>query len=179
MATNAPLLGKEKKGHSKASIFYGADEYLEELKKKYAHDHEIAALKNALPGEGDPNAAGVAASQDKMLKVEKDSANRSLKTNRLFPTANKPDPMPQNLAFLFTKITPEQAWLFLSLCFILILCGLSDDLHVERVDGDFHNPSPDDHRVLCRFGLLPRALVDVHSSLWRAFLLHCHPADLH
>ena len=33
---------------------------------------------------------------------------RSLKTNRLFPTANKPDPMPQNLAFLFTKITPEQ-----------------------------------------------------------------------
>ena len=34
MATNAPLLGKEKKGHSKASIFYGADEYLEELKKK-------------------------------------------------------------------------------------------------------------------------------------------------
>ena len=32
MATNAPLLGKEKKGHSKASIFYGADEYLEELR---------------------------------------------------------------------------------------------------------------------------------------------------
>ena len=36
----------------------------QELKKKYAHDHEIAALKNLLPGEGDPNAAGVAASQD-------------------------------------------------------------------------------------------------------------------
>ena len=31
---------------------------------RYEHDHEIAALKNALPGEGDPNAAGVAASQD-------------------------------------------------------------------------------------------------------------------
>lgn len=45
--------------------------------------------------------------QDKMLKVEKNNENRSLKTNRLFPTANKPDPMPQNLAFLFTKITPE------------------------------------------------------------------------
>eukprot|EP00438_Fugacium_kawagutii_P036628 Skav217838 [mRNA] locus=scaffold889:592197:593833:+ [translate_table: standard] len=110
MATSAPLLGAEKKkgGHSKASIFYGADEYLEELKRKYAHDHEIAALKNLLPGEADPNAAGVAASQDKMLKVEKNNENRSLKTNRLFPTANKPDPMPQNLAFLFTKITPEQ-----------------------------------------------------------------------
>ena len=31
MATSAPLLGKA--AHSKASIFYGADEYLEELKK--------------------------------------------------------------------------------------------------------------------------------------------------
>ena len=32
MATSAPLLGKEgKAAHSKASIFYGADEYLEEL----------------------------------------------------------------------------------------------------------------------------------------------------
>ena len=108
MATNAPLLGNQgKKGHSKASIFYGADEYLSELRKKYAHDHEIAAMKNLLPGEADPNAAGVAQSQDKMLTVQKNDANRSLKTNRLFPTANKPDPMPQNLAFLFTKITPE------------------------------------------------------------------------
>ncbi|CAE7244169.1 AMT1-1 [Symbiodinium pilosum] len=43
-----------------------------------------------------------------MLAVEKNNENRSLKTNRLFPTPNKPDPMPQNLAFLFTKITPEQ-----------------------------------------------------------------------
>ncbi|OLQ10423.1 Copia protein [Symbiodinium microadriaticum] len=109
MATSAPLLGKEgkKAAHSKASIFYGADEYLEELKKKYEHDHEIAALKNALPGEGDPNAAGVAQSSDKMLSVQKNNENRSLKTNRLFPTPNKPDPMPQNLAFLFTKITPD------------------------------------------------------------------------
>ena len=32
MATKAPLLGAEKKGgHSKASIFYGADEYLEDF----------------------------------------------------------------------------------------------------------------------------------------------------
>ena len=73
MATRAPLLAKEGKAqaHSKASIFYGADEYLEELKRKYAHDHEIAALKNALPGEGDPNAAGVAQSSDKMLSVQR------------------------------------------------------------------------------------------------------------
>eukprot|EP00439_Symbiodinium_sp_Y106_P044350 s731_g5.t1 len=57
--------------------------------------------------EGDPNAAGVAQSSDKMLSVQKNNENRSLKTNRLFPTPNKPDPMPQNLAFLFTKITPD------------------------------------------------------------------------
>ena len=38
MASKAPLLEGKKGGHSKASIFYGADEYLEELKKKYAHD---------------------------------------------------------------------------------------------------------------------------------------------
>ena len=64
--------------HSKASIFYGADEYLEacpspliilevsllrhihprgqELQKKYAHDSEIATMKDILPDEGDPNA---------------------------------------------------------------------------------------------------------------------------
>jgi hypothetical protein len=40
--------------------------------------------------------------------VEKNDQNRSLKTGRLFPIPNKPDPMPPNLAFLFTKITPEQ-----------------------------------------------------------------------
>jgi len=122
MASSAPLLDTAKKtGHSKASIFYGADEYLEELKKKYEHDHEIAALKTVLPGDGDANAAAVDESNDKMLKVEKDNENRSLKTNRLFPTANKPDPMPQDLAFLFTKITPEQImymWNVLTLIFV-------------------------------------------------------------
>ncbi|CAE7653831.1 unnamed protein product [Symbiodinium necroappetens] len=123
------LLGSEvkaegKAAHSKASIFYGADEYLEELKKKYEHDHEIAALKNALPGEGDPNAAGVAQSSDKMLSVQKNNENRSLKTNRLFPTPNKPDPMPQNLAFLFTKITPEQ------MIYMPALSYLGNVLHV-------------------------------------------------
>ena len=79
----------------------------QELRQKFLHDHEIAALKNALPGEADPNAKPVGESKDKMLSVQKNDENRSLKTNRLFPTPNKPDPMPQNLAFLFTKITPE------------------------------------------------------------------------
>ncbi|CAE7233791.1 unnamed protein product, partial [Symbiodinium pilosum] len=74
-------------GHSKASIFHGADEYLEVLKRKYEaelrseNDHEIAALKNALPGEGD--AVGAAPSNDKMLSVQKNNENRSPKTNAL------------------------------------------------------------------------------------------------
>ena len=37
--------------------------FVKELKRKYARDHEIAAMKNLLPGEADPNAAGVAQSQ--------------------------------------------------------------------------------------------------------------------
>ncbi|CAE7826555.1 GIP, partial [Symbiodinium sp. CCMP2456] len=52
----------------------------------------------------------------------------SLKTNRLFPTPNKPDPMPHNLAFLFTKITPEQmmymwnvlTFIFLTQCTMIV-----------------------------------------------------------
>mmetsp|Transcript_59862 Transcript_59862/g.96920 ORF Transcript_59862/g.96920 Transcript_59862/m.96920 type:complete len:457 (+) Transcript_59862:162-1532(+) len=127
MATNAPLLPKpanadnRRPGHSKASIFYGADEYLEELKKKYEHDHEIAAMKGILPDEGDPNAAHVPKSTDKMMQVAKNTENRSHLTNRLFPTPNKPDPMPADLAFLFTKITPEQMiymWNVLTLIFV-------------------------------------------------------------
>lgn len=121
MATVAPLLG-EKKGHSKASIFYGADEYLEELKRKYERDHEIAALKMAQPDEGDPHAPSMAKSKEKILSVEKNDQNRSLKTGRLFPIPNKPDPMPPNLAFLFTKITPEQMvymWNVLTAIFVL------------------------------------------------------------
>ena len=33
-----------------------------------------------------------AESKDKMLKIDKNSANRSHKTGRLFPTPNKPEP---------------------------------------------------------------------------------------
>eukprot|EP00933_Yihiella_yeosuensis_P025025 TRINITY_DN193_c0_g1_i3.p1 TRINITY_DN193_c0_g1~~TRINITY_DN193_c0_g1_i3.p1 ORF type:complete len:455 (+),score=114.73 TRINITY_DN193_c0_g1_i3:123-1487(+) len=128
MATSAPLLPKpatagaaRKSGFSRASIFYGADEYIEELKKKYERDSEIATMKGILPDEGDPNAGKQAESKDKMLRVEKNAENRSHKTGRLFPTPNKPDPMPQHLAFLFTKITPEQMmymWRILTLIFV-------------------------------------------------------------
>mmetsp|Transcript_77765 Transcript_77765/g.186582 ORF Transcript_77765/g.186582 Transcript_77765/m.186582 type:complete len:206 (+) Transcript_77765:43-660(+) len=117
-----PLLGKKGLGHSKLSIYYGADEYMAELQKKYELDHEIATLKSAQPDEGDPHAANAKPSTDKLLIVEKNDQNRSLKTGRLFPTPNKPDPMPLELAFLFTKITPEQMiymWNVLTFIFCL------------------------------------------------------------
>ncbi|CAK0868873.1 unnamed protein product [Prorocentrum cordatum] len=106
---------------AKLSVLYGADQYLEELKKKYEIDHEIASLKAIMPDEGDPNAGKANESKDKMLQIEKDDSNRSKKTGRLFPTPNKPDPMPPELAFLFTKITPEQMmymWNILTLIFV-------------------------------------------------------------
>eukprot|EP00928_Gymnodinium_smaydae_P055388 TRINITY_DN3894_c0_g1_i1.p2 TRINITY_DN3894_c0_g1~~TRINITY_DN3894_c0_g1_i1.p2 ORF type:complete len:125 (+),score=23.55 TRINITY_DN3894_c0_g1_i1:57-431(+) len=106
-----PLLPKaqsRKGGHTRASIFYGADEYLEDLKKRYEHDHEIASMKNLAPDEGDPNAQGAQKSQDKMMTIQNDDKNRSKKTGRLFPTANKPEPMPPAWAFLFTRITSAQ-----------------------------------------------------------------------
>eukprot|EP00439_Symbiodinium_sp_Y106_P063169 s2034_g9.t1 len=81
-----PLLGKKGLGHSKLSIYYGADEYLAELQKKYELDHEIATLKSAQPDEGDPHVANAKPSNDKLLTVEKNDQNRSLKTGRLFPT---------------------------------------------------------------------------------------------
>jgi hypothetical protein len=125
MASNEPLLQKPAASkRAKLSVLYGADEYLEELKKKYEVDHEIAALKAIMPDQGDPNVpnAGKAPEgEGKMLKIEKDDANRSKKTGRLFPTPNKPDPMPPELAFLFTKITPEQMmymWNILTLIFV-------------------------------------------------------------
>mmetsp|Transcript_49283 Transcript_49283/g.90906 ORF Transcript_49283/g.90906 Transcript_49283/m.90906 type:complete len:463 (+) Transcript_49283:83-1471(+) len=126
MALQEPLQGYQKlssgaaSGRGRVSIFYGADEYLDELRKKFENDPEIAAMKGILPDEGDPNAAKVQ-SNSKMLTVQKNNENRSHTTGRLFPTPNKPDPMPPELAFLFTKITPEQMmymWNILTLCFI-------------------------------------------------------------
>merc|ERR1711988_281902 len=95
----------------------------EVLKAKFECDHEIASMNGLLPGGGDPNAKGAdvkGEKKDKMLSVQKNSENRSHKTGRLFPTPNKPDPMPNELAFLFTKITAEQMmymWNILTLIF--------------------------------------------------------------
>merc|ERR1711920_146140 len=103
-------MGKKGKSmaHTKASIFYGADEYIDELKKKFEMDHEIGSLKALMPDGADPNQGAAKQSKDKTLQIEKNDENRSKKTGRLFPTPKKPDPMPADLAFLFTRITPEQ-----------------------------------------------------------------------
>ena len=85
-----------KRSHSGIRVAYGVT-FSSGLvpRKKYEKDHEIAALKMAQPDEGDPHAPAMKASKEKMLMVEKNDQNRSLKTGRLFPIPNKPDPMPQ------------------------------------------------------------------------------------
>jgi len=56
MASNEPLLQKPAAPkRAKLSVLYGADDYLEELRKKYEVDHEIACLKAIMPDQGDPN----------------------------------------------------------------------------------------------------------------------------
>jgi hypothetical protein len=53
MAGKEPLLQKSAAPkRAKLSVLYGADEYLEELKKKYEVDHEIAALKPSCQTRG-------------------------------------------------------------------------------------------------------------------------------
>jgi hypothetical protein len=107
MATAEPLIPKAKAGgRSKASIFYNADEYMDELKAKYETDHEIASLMGFSP-DG-PGGGPAAAKGDKMTSIQVTDEKRSLSTNRLWPESNKPDPMPKDLAFMFTKISPEQ-----------------------------------------------------------------------
>merc|ERR1719450_1514401 len=57
-----------------------------------------------MPDGGDPNAKGKGKETgDKMMQIAKNDANRSKKTGRLIPVPKKPDPMPPELAFLFTK----------------------------------------------------------------------------
>lgn len=124
MSLNQPLNPPAKKpvGRSKASMFYNADEYMDELAKKFQHDHEIASLLEASPDSAnfDPSKH----KGDSLMKVELNDAKRSHTTGRLFPTSNKPDPMPKDLAFMFTKISPEQGmymWTFLT-CIFFIQC---------------------------------------------------------
>ena len=134
MASSQPLLPAPAKAgkHTKLSIFYGADEYLEQLAKKYEQYDELATLLQAAPDAGvmdekDPAkaAAQKAAAEGKggaMLKLDVDDNKRSKKTQRAIPTPNIPEPMPPELAFMFTKISPEQKmymWNIYTLIFTL------------------------------------------------------------
>jgi hypothetical protein len=134
--TSQPLLptasgGSRKKIQRKASMFYGADEYLDHLKKKYETDHEIATLKNLMPDEGDHDSKHAVGNESKgnILSIHKDENGRSKKTQRKHPVSNKPDPMPPDLAFMFTKLSQDQImymWNFLTMIHIvqwtLIIC---------------------------------------------------------
>jgi hypothetical protein len=119
MAMKQPLLQTEPKGaaRGKASMFYNAEEYMEELQKKMEHDHEIAELMGATPDQlQDPSKD----TKSGVGKIELNDERRSKITGRLFPESNKPDPMPKDLAFMFTKISPEQGmymWQIVTLIF--------------------------------------------------------------
>merc|ERR1719282_993804 len=75
-----------------------------------------------MPDGGDPNAKGMGkGGEGKALSHDTNDANRSKKTGRLIPVPKRPDPMPQELAFLFTKITAEQMmymWNILTAIFV-------------------------------------------------------------
>jgi len=131
MAGREPLLpgggSKPKAKHTKFSIIYGADEYLEHLSKKYEEYDELAALLQASPDGGhDADQAKAAAAKTDakvggMLTLDVDENKRSKKTKRAIPTPNIPEPMPSNLAFMFTKISPEQKmylWNIYTLIFV-------------------------------------------------------------
>lgn len=106
--SNEPLVRKSqtrKKPNTKASVFYGADEYLQSLKKKFEHDHEIADTMALMPDGGNPHAAKSSnAGKTAMASHVVDDANRSKKTGRLLPTPNLPEPMEPDIAFLFTRL---------------------------------------------------------------------------
>jgi hypothetical protein len=93
-------------------MFYNADEYMDQLKKRYEVDHEIETLMMCSPDSDWQATQG----KGSMLTVDLNDANRSKITGRLFPEPNKPDPMPEDLAFFFTKINDDETkymWKFL------------------------------------------------------------------
>merc|ERR1711972_286453 len=86
-----------------------------------------AALLQASPDGGhDADQARAAAAKTDakaggMLTLDVDDDKRSKKTKRAIPTPNIPEPMPANLAFMFTKISPEQKmymWNIYTLIFV-------------------------------------------------------------
>ena len=94
-----PLLDR-----SKLSMVYGVNEYEEMLRAKMAENSEIAQLKALSPDQEGPSASVA----EGIMKSGTEADGKSKKGKREFPTPNKPDPMPRELEFLFTRISPEQ-----------------------------------------------------------------------
>merc|ERR1712066_845196 len=85
--------------------------------------HDADQAKAATAKTGPEAKAGT------MLALDVDEDKRSKKTKRAIPTPNIPEPMPNELAFMFMKISPEQKmymWniytlIFVSECFDILL----------------------------------------------------------
>merc|ERR1712137_939168 len=61
------------------------------------------------------------------MGLDVDAEKRSKTTKRAIPTPNIPDPMPKELAFMFTKISPEQKmymWNIYTLIFVMQCFGV-------------------------------------------------------
>jgi len=107
MASGEPLLRAEPAqagDRSRLSVFYDADDYLSTLQARLA-DHNEAKEEMV--------------QRDKAAAIGSDG--KSQKGKRAFPEPNKPDPMPAELAFLFTKISVEQMmymWNIYTLVFV-------------------------------------------------------------
>jgi hypothetical protein len=116
MVLEAPLLATEasegspsaRPGQSKMSAIYGTGGYAATLEAKLAENAEIKELIAAAPDRDGKEVAQPAQNGNKFTAVETGADGKSVKGKRKFPTPNKPDPMPQELAFLFTRISPEQ-----------------------------------------------------------------------
>jgi len=134
MVSKEPLLpthaAKAKNKHTKFSLIYGADEYLDELAKKYEQYDELVAMLEGAPDAGHIDAQDPAKKAAKKGSIKAggitaqdvDDGGRSKKTQRAIPTPNIPEPMPTELAFMFTKISPEQKmymWNIYTLIFLL------------------------------------------------------------
>merc|ERR1719199_1960460 len=91
------------------------------MTKRHEQDHEITSIL-ALAADGDQ--AGLKPTQEnegKMLTIQTNDENRSHKTGRLFPTPNLPDPMPEDLEFLFTRMTADEMWYMWSILTLIFI----------------------------------------------------------
>jgi len=134
MASNEPLLAVQpsKNNRTNMSIMYGTDSYTALIASKVDADEDMKALLEAQPDQQAKDVATDAGTK-RTTAVHVEADGKSKKGKREPPVPNKPEPMPQELAFLFTKISPEQMmymWNIYTLLFVaqcssvLVYCGM-------------------------------------------------------